>query len=221
MKAELLSFYGSDKMIVDVARVSYGKIKEGFDEKDIRLIKFLAKNEHTSPFRHPSLQFRVTCPIFVERQIFKHRFGCEYNSISGRYVDFSDTYWMSNQLRYQSKDSKQGSAGDLPKELNDKLIAKMVELVNCAQLLYEELEEAGVAKEQCRVILPLCLETTFIGTFSLQAFIHLCKLRLKPDAQKETRDLVAQMLELVKNIENQPFKNSLAAFGLDDSGATS
>jgi thymidylate synthase (FAD) len=90
----------------------------------------------------------------------------------------------------------------------------MQELVDAAQKLYREMEDFGVAKEQCRVILPLCLETTFIWTGSFLAFVHLCNLRLKPDAQKETQMVVAEMLRLVKEIEGNPFKHTIAAFNL-------
>ena len=213
MKVELLDYFGSDKMAVDVARVSYGKIKEQFDEKDVRLIKYLVEHKHTSPFRHAQLQFRIQCPIYVERQLFKHQVGWSANSISGRYVDFSDSYDLPNQLRYQSKDSKQGSAGDIPEYQNSMLLIRMRELVEKSKDLYEELVDEGVSKEQCRIILPLCLETTFVWTGSMLAFIHLCELRLKPDAQKETRDVVEEMLKQVKSIEENPFEHTIKAFG--------
>jgi thymidylate synthase (FAD) len=213
MKVELLDYFGSDKMAVDVARVSYGKIKEQFDDKDVRLIKFLVEHKHTSPFRHVQLQFRIQCPIYVERQLFKHQVGWSANSISGRYVDFSDSYELPKQLRYQSKDSKQGSAGDIPEYENSMLLIKMRELIENSKDLYEELVQAGVSKEQCRIILPLCLETTFVWTGSMLAFLHLCELRLKPDAQKETRDVVEEMLQQVKIIEGNPFEHTIAAFG--------
>ena len=214
MKVELLNYFGSDKMAVDVARVSYGKIKEGFDDKDVRLIKYLVQHKHTSPFRHAQLQFRIQCPIYVERQLFKHQVGWSANSISGRYVDFSDSYDLPRQLRYQSKDSKQGSEGDVPEYQNTLLIDKMHEVVKMAKNVYEELVQAGVSKEQCRTILPLCLETTFVWTGSILAFIHLCELRLKPDAQKETRDVVQEMLKQVKLIQGNPFEHTLLSFGL-------
>jgi thymidylate synthase (FAD) len=111
MKAELLSYMGDDLMVVNAARVSYGKKKTSFDEKDKKLIKYLIEHKHTSPFRHPQLQFRIECPIFVERQAFKHQVGLTANSISGRYVDFSDSYSLPQKLRLQSNDSKQGSDG--------------------------------------------------------------------------------------------------------------
>jgi thymidylate synthase (FAD) len=128
-------------------------------------------------------------------------------------VDFSDSYDIPKILRVQSKSSKQGSDGNLDPVLNDKLTTKIEDFIETAKNLYDELESAGVAKEQCRIILPLCLETTFIWTGSLYAFIHLCKLRLKPDAQMETREVVKCMLDSVKGLENNPFKYSLIAYG--------
>lgn len=214
MKVELLNHFGDDLMVVNAARVSYGKNKEEFDEKDAKLIKFLLQHGHTSPFRHPQLQFRIECPIFVERQLFKHQVGLTANSISGRYVDFSDEYWIPKELRRQSKDSKQGSAGNIDEEKNEYFIAKISFLIDRCKELYSEMEEYGVAKEQCRVILPLCLNTQFVWTGSLAAFMHLWKLRLKPDAQQETREVAQLMLDAVKNLATQPFRYTLEAFGL-------
>lgn len=201
-------------MIVNAARVSYGKSKNFLDDKDSRLIRFLVDHGHTSPFRHPQLQFRIQCPIFVERQLFKHQVGLTANSISGRYVDFSDEYWIPERLRLQSKDSKQGSAGDMTDEDNSQFITRINCLVEQCKELYDDMVAAGIAKEQCRIILPMCLETQFIWTGSLASFLHLWRLRLKPDAQKETRDVAQMMLDEVRNLPGNPFKLTLEAFGL-------
>jgi thymidylate synthase (FAD) len=211
MKAELLSHFGSDLTITNTARVSYGKQVDEFTEKDIKLINYLVKHGHTSPFRHCSLQFRINCPIYVERQLFKHQVGWAANSISGRYVDFSDTYTTVTEWRKQSTSSKQGSEG----VIDNQEMASIIEadIIERCRGAYEKLIELGVSKEQARTILPLNLNTTFIWTGSFQAFIHLCNLRLKPDAQQETREVVAEMLECVKNIEGNPFQHSLVAFG--------
>ncbi len=211
MKAELLSHFGSDLTITNTARVSYGKQVDEFTEKDIKLINYLVKHGHTSPFRHCSLQFRINCPIYVERQLFKHQVGWAANSISGRYVDFSDTYSTVTEWRKQSASSKQGSEGTVENQLACKHIEQRV--IDTCREAYSMLLSLGVSKEQARTVLPLNLNTTFIWTGSFQAFIHLCNLRLKPDAQQETREVVAEMLECVKNIENNPFQHSLAAFG--------
>tara|TARA_R110001632_G_scaffold22324_1_gene64258 strand:- start:575 stop:1219 length:645 start_codon:yes stop_codon:yes gene_type:complete len=214
MKAELLSHFGGDLMIANVAKVSYGKESSEVGAKEAKLIGYLASHKHTTPFRHPQLQFRIECPIFVERQLFTHQIGWARNSISGRYVDFSDSYWLPEQLRMQSKDSKQGSEGEVPKEDNEAFLSRMEAIVSDSRKLYADMSEYGVAKEQCRIHLPLALQTKFIWTGSFHAFVHLCNLRIKPDAQAETRELVATMLDLVKNIEHTPFKESLKAWKL-------
>lgn len=211
MKAELLSHFGDDLMVVNAARVSYGKAKAQIDEKDIKLIKYLVEHKHIAPFRHPQLQFRVECPIFVERQLFKHQVGLSANSISGRYVDFSDKYYQIQQLRKQSKSSKQGSEGSVD---NPELLTKINNHIESCQKLYKELCENEVAKEQARCILPLCLETQFIWTGSLLAYLHFWNLRLKPDTQQETREIAAEMLKLIKEIPQNPFEHTLKAFNL-------
>lgn len=212
MKVELIEVFGNDLMAVNSARVSFGKNKEVFDYSDEKLIKYLVAHKHTSVFRHPQLQFRIVCPIYVERQLFKHQVGMSANSISGRYVDFSDTYTTIKKWREQSKDSKQGSAEDL--SLFSQGICKNIEhdVINFCRVAYERLIKEGVSKEQARTILPLNLNTQFIWTGSLLSFIHLFNLRLKPDAQQETREVVEEMLKQVK--ENGSFEHSLKAFEL-------
>lgn len=211
MQAQLINYFGDDLMVVNAARVSYGKSKDDIDQKDEKLINFLVEHKHVAPFRHAQLQFRIECPIFVERQLFKHQVGMSANSISGRYVDFSDNYFTVKSLRKQSKSSKQGSEGELDRP---DLIEKMNSLVEQSSQLYKDLCDAGVAKEQARIILPLCLETQFIWTGSLLAFMHFWALRLKSDTQEETRLLALDMLNLVKNLEGDPFSLTLKAFNL-------
>lgn len=214
MTVELISHWGDDLMVVNAARVSFGKQKNEFDDKDQKLLKYLKEHKHTSVFRHPQLQFRITCPIYVERQLFKHQVGLSANSISGRYVDFSDSYTTIKEggWRKQSKSSKQGSEGLVENQLHCHALQKAV--IDFCKGVYEKLIENGVSKEQARTVLPMNLNTTFIWTGSLLAFIHMWGLRLKPDAQQETRDIAAQMLKLVKDIPGDPFKYTLEAFEL-------
>ena len=208
---ELVSYYGNDYNAVDVARVSYGKKSDMYtDEQNEKLIKYLVKHGHTSPFRHQSLQFRIKCPIYVERQLFKHQVGVSVNSISGRYVDFSDTYSRVNQWRKQSTSSKQGSDGPIHHQEAASSIEGMA--IAACRLAYEELINLGVSKEQARSVLPLSLNTEFIWTGSMLAFVHMCKLRLKSDAQEETRRVVQSMLNRVR--ETQAFNLTLNAFEL-------
>jgi thymidylate synthase (FAD) len=214
MKVELLSVFGDDNMVCTAARVSYNKEASNYtEEQNAKLIKYLVDHKHTSVFRHPQLQFRITCPIYVSRQLEKHQVGMSLNSISGRYVDFSDSYTTVKEWRKQSKSSKQGSEGVLSEE--NQILANNIEenIIRIAKNYYQELIDLGVSKEQARTILPLNLNTTFIWTGSLLAFIHLFNLRLKSDVQGETREVVQEILQLVRNIEGNPFEHTLKAFG--------
>ena len=201
-------------MVCTAARVSYNKEASNYtEEQNAKLIKYLVDHKHTSVFRHPQLQFRITCPIYVSRQLEKHQVGMSLNSISGRYVDFSDSYTTVKEWRKQSKSSKQGSEGVLSEE--NQILANNIEenIIRIAKNYYQELIDLGVSKEQARTILPLNLNTTFIWTGSLLAFIHLFNLRLKSDVQGETREVVQEILQLVRNIEGNPFEHTLKAFG--------
>ena len=191
MNVELISVFGSDTMVVDTARVSYSKEASNYtDEQNEKLINFLSKHNHWSPFSHPKLQFRLQIPIYVERQLIKTQAGVEYNSISGRYCDFSDTYTKINTWREQSKDSKQGSAEALNKNLQHWCNDIEKKVIDECKIAYDKLIDLGVSKEQARSILPLNLNTTMIWTGSLYSFVRLCKQRLKKDAQQETREVV-------------------------------
>lgn len=213
---ELIDYFGSDDMVVDAARVSFNKKADNYtNEQNAKLIAYLIEHKHTAPFRHPQLQFRITCPIYVERQLLKHQTGISVNSISGRYVDFSDNYTTITEWREQSKSSKQGSDKPLPS--GDQTTASIIEsqIIQTCKQAYNQLISLGIAKEQARTILPLNLNTTFIWTGSLLAFIHLCSLRLKPDTQTETRLIVQQMLNQITNIPNNPFQLTLKHFNLN------
>ena len=212
MKVELLEIFGNDDMVANAARVSFGKEASNYTvEQNAKLIKYLAEHNHTSPFRHPQLQYRITCPIYVERQLFKHQVGLTANSISGRYVDFEDNYYKIEDWRMQSTSSKQGSEGLIDKQKEAKVLQDMV--VNVCQNVYQELLTLGVAKEQARSILPLNLETTFIWTGSLYAYINFWKLRITKDTQVETMNIAMDMLHELKCRTNN-FEHSLNAFHL-------
>jgi thymidylate synthase (FAD) len=211
MKVTLLDTFGDDNMVANVARVSYAKDANNYaQEANDKLLKFLAEHNHWSPFSHPVLQFRLEIPIYVERQLIKTATGVVYNQISGRYVDFSDTYTTIDKWRKQSKSSKQGSDGLVDNQESCNTIESEV-IAEC-QEAYRKLIELGVSKEQARSILPLALNTTMIWTGSLYAFIRLCKQRLKPDAQQETREVVQEMLTQVKF--SNKFQQSLTVYNL-------
>jgi thymidylate synthase (FAD) len=213
MKAELLSVWGDDLSVCDIARVSFDKKADNYSsEQNLRLLSYLARHNHWSCFAHAKVQFRLQIPVYVERQLVKTQAGVEYNSISGRYCDFSDTYSLISEWRTQSKDSKQGSAEPLDFYGQEACNVIEYEVKEFCQNAYKKLIDLGVSKEQARTILPLNLNTTMIWTASLYSFIRLCKQRLKSDAQQETREVVAEMLRLLK--ENGNFAESLKAFEL-------
>ena len=213
MKVELLEIFGNDEMVANAARVSYGKEASNYSEhQNAKLIKYLAEHNHTSPFRHPQIQFRITCPIYVERQLFKHQVSLSANSISGRYVDFIDNYYRIEDFRLQSKSSKQGSGQDLEMYDNDAALIIQDAVINYCATAYHELLQLGVAKEQARTILPLNLNTTFIWTGSLYAYINMFKQRIDRHAQAETRFIAMEMLHELK-LTNK-FMLSLEAFHL-------
>lgn len=213
MQAELINWMGDDQMVANAARVSFNKDASNYsEEKNYKLLKFLAENGHWTPFAHPQLQFRITCPIYVERQLVKTEIGRIYNSISGRYVDFSDTYTKITEWRSQSKDSKQGSDKQLSTYKQKQCDVIQEEIVANCKKAYQELLDLGVAKEQARTILPLNLNTQQIWTGSLYTFIRLYKQRNDPHAQEEIRELVNMMLEDLKAKTN--FNQTLEVHGI-------
>jgi thymidylate synthase (FAD) len=212
MKVELLEIFGNDDMVANAARVSFGKEASNYTvEQNEKLIKYLAEHNHTSPFRHPQIQYRITCPIFVERQLFKHQVGLTANSISGRYVDFEDNYYKIDTWRKQSKSSKQGSGENLDEKSNVAALFFQDAVISYCSTAYHELLQLGVAKEQARTILPLNLETTFIWTGSLLAYINFWKLRITRDTQVETMQIAMEMLCELK-LRSNCFQYSLKAF---------
>lgn len=193
MKVELVDKMGSDLTVVNSARVSFNKHHEEFKDTDERLIKYLATHGHWTPFGHPQLQFRISAPIFVARQLGKHQVGLVWNEVSRRYVDYSPELFEvpENKWRGKPANAKQGSTGyvSLPPSL-----AMNVEMYNGWALdLYNKLLNEGVAPEQARMVLPLSSYTEWYWTGSLMAFARVCKLRLAPDAQEETQEVARQI----------------------------
>lgn len=198
IKATLIDAMGSDLTVVNAARVSFGKRSSynedsggwTLPEKDVKLIKYLAKHNHISPFGHCFASFHVKAPIFVARQLVKHKF-LRWNEISRRYVDDEPEFYVPDVWRGRSEDKKQGSEGTA--ELNS--YAKEQELYyDYCQKMYLQLLDSGVAPEQARMVLPQSTMTEWFWSGSLDAFASMCNLRLKDDTQYETR-LVAQQID--------------------------
>jgi len=202
---------GNDLSVVNAARVSFGK-SSSMDEDnmgvwhlkqgDVKLIKYLAKHKHLSPFGHAFASFHVKAPIFVARQLVKHKF-LRWNEISRRYVDEEPEFYNPDVWRGRSEDKKQGSEGEITTscvidssgEYTHPKFAAM-DVNDTSFVIYRSMIRAGVAPEQARMVLPQSTMTEFYWSGSLDAFASMCVLRLKGDTQYETR-LVAQQIDEV------------------------
>lgn len=188
----LLSSMGDDRTVANAARVSFAKEKATFDDKDARLIRYLARNNHWSPFGHCMASFHVTAPIFVARQLGKHQVGLVWNEVSRRYVGDAPKFWTPEIVRSRPDGSiKQGSVGA---HYDSKWwIGKMQALNASAASLYNSMIHDGVAPEQARAVLPSSLMTEWWWTGSLAAWARVCALRLDPHAQVETFEIAAKI----------------------------
>jgi|TARA_X000000950_G_scaffold287652_1_gene400890 thymidylate synthase (FAD) len=214
MKVELVDKMGSDLSVVNAARVSYSKESEweritpagptpgALSDKDEKLIKYLAKHNHWSPFAHASLQFRIKAPIFVARQLVKHQVGLVWNEISRRYVDYEPELYEPKEWRGRPQNSKQGSDGTVSIDSNEKHRLDMT-MEQC-KIIYNSLIGKGIAPEQARMVLPQSMMTEWIWSGTLYAFARVCNLRCAKDTQEETRHIANQ----IHNICNKEFPNS-------------
>jgi len=192
MKATLIDHMGTDLSVVNAARVSFDKrASEYSDEKNERLIRYLAKHNHKTPFGHCFASFHVKAPIFVARQLMRHQY-LRINEISRRYVDTEPEFYIPDKWRGRADDKKQGSS-DTPVDwwtMDSNLPAQYMEsLVD----LYERMLDEGVAPEQARMVLPQSTYTEWYWSGSLDAFANMYNLRIDPHSQKETQ-LVAQQI---------------------------
>ena len=192
METKLIDVMGTDLTVVNAARVSFGKKKKKFEEGDEKLIRYLAKHNHWSPFGHCMLQFHIKAPVFVARQLVKHQIGLVWNEISRRYVDTQPEFYEVDKWRGQPIDKKQGSDGEVEKQGSCAYSKQMVE--NNARIAYNDLLNAGVAPEQARMVLPQSLMTEWYWSGSLYAFARVCNLRCAEDSQYETR-LIANEID--------------------------
>ena len=202
---EVLGFLGTDLTVANSARVSFGKRKNIYDKSDYRLVRYLAKHKHFSPFRHLVVQLHIKAPEFVMRQAYKHVVGIEatssyptkdhaWNEISGRYVPVEE-YYIPENWRQQSEDSKQASVGEITQQQAAGETYKT--FLQITQQYYNKLLEFGVAKEQARVMLPLSQYTEVYWTASFQAIANFIELRDEPTAQWEIREYAKVLKELM------------------------
>ena len=208
ISVEFVDKMGSDISVSNSARVSFGKWKEEFDEKDAKLIDFLAREEHMTPFRHNAIQVRCKAPIFIARQLGKHQAGLSWNEISRRYVDTKPEFFIPEVWRSRPEGGiKQGSGGEFSEheqfnldydtsydEWNTGNIYESYDWIvaNCIDL-YEQMLKKGVAPEMARMILPQSMLTEWIWTGNLLAFAHVYKLRIGEHAQVEAQQFAKEL----------------------------
>ncbi len=205
---EVVDSLGNDLTVVNSARVSFGKRKRKWDKSDERLVRYLAKYKHYSPFRHLQVQFHIKAPEFVMRQWYKHVVGIEttsnssakdhaWNEISGRYVPVTDFYTPS-VFRQQSEDNKQATEGAIKEQ--DLALRTWKEVMSNIIDGYHQLLDMGVGKEQARAVLPLNQYTEVYWTASFQAIMNFIELRNEKTSQWEIQEYAKVMLEQMKEV---------------------
>ena len=193
----LIEAMGDDLRAVHAARVSFLRDEVERDEpteRDRRLIRFLMREGHTSPFEHSVITFRVTCPLYVRAQIMRHR-TFSYNEVSRRYTSEALEVMVPRVLRRQSESNLQCSEGELTE--SGEQLARMRAHMESALALYHELIEGGVTREQARSILPQSMYTTFWMTGNLHNYIKFLRLRTDEHTQAETRAVAEGMREIL------------------------
>lgn len=193
MKVELVESAGGDISIVNSARVSFAKEVKFIDVKDEKLISYLAKHQHMTPFRHNFIQLRCSVPLFLSRQLMKHQAGLTWNEVSRRYVDDTPEFHYPTEWRSRpDKSIKQGSGETHP--LSSTIVEEYAMVVGYSLSFYEKLVERGVAPEMARMVLPQSMMVDFIWSGNLLAFSHVYNLRAGNGAQEEAKQF-AELLD--------------------------
>lgn len=212
MEVEYMCHSGDDLLVVDAARASFGKQSEWdwqlfpefpgsedmeeravLKEKDVKLIKFLAREKHMLPFRHPTVTLRCKAPLFVARQLGKHQAGMSWSEESRRYITTEPEFYWPDRWRKKADNVKQGSA-DEPADTT----VDLEWYVGVAMGAYEKMLDDGVAPELARMILPQNMMITWVWTGTLLAWNHMIKERTAPTTQRETQEF-ARMVEQIMN----------------------
>jgi thymidylate synthase (FAD) len=232
MNVDYITHMGSDLTVVNAARVSFNKqsqwnteeYQEEYDfesrtvthipvlqlkESDKKLINFLARENHWTPFGHCFVQFRIKAPIFVARQLAKHQIGLTWNEISRRYVDSEPEFYFPEKWRKKNPDKKQGSYEDEFVDLQFAEECSVKSVIEICKQMYNAMIDQQVCAEQARMILPQNMYTEWYWSGSLYAFARICKLRCKKDTQKETRDVADKISNIISPLFPESWKNLL------------
>lgn len=232
MQVDYVDHMGTDLTVVNAARVSFDKESEWdvgpveirpdpgdpeasvwampktLKEADAKLISYLAKHNHWSPFAHTSVQLRVKAPIFVARQLVKHQVGGVWNEVSRRYVDSEPEFFFPETWRGKPINAKQGSDGVITH--GDEAQGYAEDVVALALEKYRLMLDLGVAPEQARMALPQNMMTEWYWTGSLVFWARVCKLRLDPHAQAETSEIAHGINRVVEGLFPVAWKELMA-----------
>lgn len=192
----LLDHMGDETTIVNSARISFNNVKDTFDERDEKLLKYLIENQHTTPLEHVTFTFSVHCPLYVRSQWMRHRLA-SYNEVSRRYTAEEIEFYIPNTLRKQSDSNRQASTDEIVTN-NDQVVAEYKKICQDAYDTYLKLLAKGVCREQARGVLPQNMMTTFWYTVNLHSLLHFISLREDNHAQKEIQEYAIAMKELIK-----------------------
>lgn len=198
IKVDYIQHMGSDITVANAARVSFGNTKTKLDDKDKKLIKYLAKHDHMSPFEHLSLTIKIECPLYIRSQIHRHR-TFSYNEISRRYTSKDMEFFSPEVLRKQSDSNRQASYGAVGGPEQSAIKVEIEEFHEQALKLYNDLLVMGVCREQARGVLPQNLMTEFYMTGNLRNFVHFIKLRSHEGAQIEVQQIAQQVKDIILN----------------------
>ena len=202
MKVEILDIMGSDLTVANAARVSFAVESEEFGSRDKKLIRYLAKHKHWTPFAHVQVQLRIKAPVFVARQLVKHQVGLVWNEVSRRYVDFTPEFHAPEAWRKRAPDKKQGSSLEtFEGKQEERWNEKYCDLLERVRTTYDNMVAAGVSPEQARMILPQSMMTEWYWTGSLVAFARVVSQRISEDAQYECRIVAEKIDQLLVNYE--------------------
>ena len=214
MKVELVDSMGTDLTVVNAARVSFNKessfklneMGTSIEDKDARLIEYLAKHDHFTPFTHATVTMREKVPLFVARQRFKHTIGFSYNEISRRYVEEDPEFYKPDEWRGKADDKEQGSS-DVVININpatasgsEAMVDDYDHAINRCMWVYKHMLRKGVCPEQARMVLPQSMYTEYYVTGSLYAWARAYNLRSQEDAQQEIQDLAKEWDDIMLSL---------------------
>ena len=197
LKVHYVQHVGTDLTVVNSARISFGGESTDLTDKDKKLIKYLADNEHMSPFEHNVLTVIIECPLYIRSQIHRHR-TFSYNEVSRRYTSDNIEFYMPDTIRKQAASNRQASEGELDPIGANTAIAIMKVQHEQALDAFNDMLALGVPREQARGILPQNLMTKFYMTGNLRNWAHFVRLRIDNHAQAEVQEIGKQVLAILE-----------------------